>query len=131
MSKLLGGQINLDDFIFVHVKGQTKEIEIIKSEPALGLTITDNGAGYCFIKRIGEGTVVDRLKNLVKIGDHIEKINDKTVVGIRHFEVAKMLKSIPIGSTFKIRLVEPNSFGFRMLINLLFLLSLKENIFSK
>jgi len=120
MSKLLGGQINLDDFIFAHVKGQTKEIEIFKSEPALGLTITDNGAGYCFIKRIGEGTVVDRLKNLVKIGDHIEKINDKTVVGIRHFEVAKMLKSIPIGSTFKIRLVEPNSFGFRMSINLLF-----------
>jgi C-terminal processing protease CtpA/Prc len=131
MSKLLGGQINLEDFIFVHVKGQTKEIEIVKTEPALGLTITDNGAGYCFIKRIGDGTVVDRLKNLVKIGDHIEKINDKTVVGIRHFEVAKMLKSIPIGSTFKIRLVEPNSFGFRMLINLLFLLSLKENIFSK
>jgi C-terminal processing protease CtpA/Prc len=129
MSKLLGGQINLDDFIFAHVKGQTKEIEIFKSEPALGLTITDNGAGYCFIKRIGEGTVVDRLKNLVKIGDHIEKINDKTVVGIRHFEVAKMLKSIPIGSTFKIRLVEPNSFGFRMSINLLFLLSLKENVF--
>jgi len=129
MSKLLGGQINLDDFIFAHVKGQTKEIEIFKSEPALGLTITDNGAGYCFIKRIGQGTIVDRLKNLVKIGDHIEKINDKTVVGIRHFEVAKMLKSIPIGSTFKIRLVEPNSFGFRMSINLLFLLSLKENVF--
>jgi hypothetical protein len=45
MSKLLGGQIGLDDFIFAHVKGQTKEIEIVKSEPALGLTITDNGAG--------------------------------------------------------------------------------------
>ena len=45
MGKLLGGQIGLDDFIFAHVKGQPKEIEIVKSESALGLTITDNGAG--------------------------------------------------------------------------------------
>ncbi len=45
MSQLLGGQIGLNDFIFAHIKGQPKEIEIIKSEPALGLTITDNGAG--------------------------------------------------------------------------------------
>jgi hypothetical protein len=45
MGKLLGGQIGLDDFIFAHVKGQTKEIDIIKTEAALGLTITDNGAG--------------------------------------------------------------------------------------
>lgn len=45
MGKLLGGQIGLDDFIFAHVKGQAKEIDVIKSEAALGLTITDNGAG--------------------------------------------------------------------------------------
>jgi C-terminal processing protease CtpA/Prc len=121
MSKLLGGQIGLEDFIFAHVKGQAKEIEIVKSEPALGLTITDNGAGYSFIKRINEGSIVDRLKNLVKVGDHIEKINDKSVVGARHFEVAKMLKDIPVGTTFKMRLVEPNGFGFRMLIKSYFL----------
>ena len=29
-----------------------------KTEDALGLTITDNGAGYAFIKRIKEGSVV-------------------------------------------------------------------------
>lgn len=45
MSKLLGGQIGLDDFIFAHRKGRPKEIEIIKCEDALGLTITDNGVG--------------------------------------------------------------------------------------
>lgn len=45
MNKLLGGQIGLDDFIFAHIKGASKTIEIHKSEPALGLTITDNGAG--------------------------------------------------------------------------------------
>ena len=60
-----------------------------------------------------EGSTADRMKTLIKIGDHIEKINDKSVVGIRHFEVARVLKSIPIGSTFKLRLVEPDSFGFR------------------
>jgi hypothetical protein len=47
------------------------------------------------------------------VGDHIEKINDKSLVGTRHFEVAKMLKDLPVGSTFTMRLVEPNAFGFR------------------
>ncbi|CAF0851925.1 unnamed protein product [Rotaria sp. Silwood1] len=114
MSQLLGGQIGLTDFIFAHVKGQPKEIDIVKSEAALGLTITDNGAGYAFIKRIKEGSVIDRLKTLVKVGDHIEKINDKPLVGSRHFEVAKMLKDLPVGSTFTMRLVEPNAFGFHI-----------------
>ena len=50
MDKLLGGQIGLEDFIFAHIKGQRKEVEVFKSEEALGLTITDNGAGYAFIK---------------------------------------------------------------------------------
>jgi PDZ domain-containing protein GIPC len=49
----------------------------------------------------------------VKIGDHIEKINDKSLIGTRHFEVAKMLKELPVGSTFTMRVVEPNAFGFR------------------
>ncbi|CAF3390260.1 unnamed protein product [Rotaria sp. Silwood1] len=69
---------------------------------------------YAFIKRIKEGSVIDRLKTLVKVGDHIEKINDKPLVGSRHFEVAKMLKDLPVGSTFTMRLVEPNAFGFHI-----------------
>jgi len=52
MEQLLGGQLALDDFIFVHVKGRPKVVDIEKSEAALGLTITDNGAGYAFIKVI-------------------------------------------------------------------------------
>ncbi|TMW40583.1 hypothetical protein DOY81_014337 [Sarcophaga bullata] len=97
MSKLLGGQIGLDDFIFAHRKGQPKEIEILKSEDALGLTITDNGAGFAFIK----------------LGDHIEKLNGVTMVGKRHYEVARLLKEIPTGSTFTLRLVEPMKSGFQ------------------
>uniref|UniRef100_A0A8D2J6A7 GIPC1-3 GH1 domain-containing protein n=1 Tax=Varanus komodoensis TaxID=61221 RepID=A0A8D2J6A7_VARKO len=50
MQKLLGGQIGLEDFIFAHIRGETKEVEVTKTEDALGLTITDNGAGYAFIK---------------------------------------------------------------------------------
>jgi hypothetical protein len=43
----------------------------------------------------------------VKIGDHIECINDQSTVGWRHFEVAKKLRAIPIGQQFTMVLVEP------------------------
>ncbi|KAG9351234.1 hypothetical protein JZ751_025125, partial [Albula glossodonta] len=94
MGKLLGGQIGLEDFIFAHVRGDTKEVEVTKTEDALGLTITDNGAGYAFIKT-------------VCVGDHIEAINDQSIVGCRHYEVAKMLKEQGRGNPFTLRLVEP------------------------
>ncbi|XP_038147549.1 PDZ domain-containing protein GIPC3 [Cyprinodon tularosa] len=106
MQKLLGGQIGLEDFIFAHVRGETKEVEVTKTEDALGLTITDNGAGYAFIKRIKEDSTIDRLK-AVCVGDHIEAINDQSIVGCRHYEVAKMLKEQPRGLPFTLRLVEP------------------------
>ncbi|KAG8227253.1 hypothetical protein J437_LFUL003984 [Ladona fulva] len=111
MSKLLGGQIGLEDFIFVHRKGRPKEIEITKTEDALGLTITDNGAGYAFIKRIREGSLIHTIK-CIEVGDHIEKIDDVNLIGRRHFEVAKMLKDIPKGTVFTMRLVEPLKAGF-------------------
>ncbi|XP_059481262.1 PDZ domain-containing protein GIPC3 [Neocloeon triangulifer] len=111
MNKLLGGQIGLDDFIFVHRKGRPKEVQITKTEDALGLTITDNGAGYAFIKRIKEGSLIDSM-SYIQIGDHIERIDDEVLIGRRHFEVAKMLKEIPKGTTFTMRLVEPLKAGF-------------------
>ena len=105
MSHLLGGQIGLDDFVFAHRKGRAKEIEISKTEDALGLTITDNGAGYAFIKRIKEGSIISNIPYIevreredltwcteyFKVGDHIEKIDGDSLVGCRHYEVAKML----------------------------------------
>ncbi|XP_030388243.1 PDZ domain-containing protein GIPC3 [Scaptodrosophila lebanonensis] len=112
MTRLLGGQIGLDDFIFAHRKGRPKEIEIIKAEDALGLTITDNGAGYAFIKRIKEGSIIDRIEHIC-VGDHIEKLNDQNMVGKRHYEVARMLKEIPTGKTFTLRLIEPVRSGFQ------------------
>ncbi|XP_005999139.3 PDZ domain-containing protein GIPC3 [Latimeria chalumnae] len=106
MQKLLGGQIGLEDFIFAHVRGETKEVEVVKTEDALGLTITDNGTGYAFIKRIKEGSIIDKIKT-VCVGDHIEAINDQSIVGCRHYEVAKMLKELPRAESFTLRLVEP------------------------
>lgn len=111
MARLLGGQIGLEDFIFVHRKGQNKEIEITKTEEALGLTITDNGAGYAFVKRIKEGSLMEKI-GYIQVGDHIEKINEKSMIGCRHFEVAKALKEIPKGSLFTLRMVEPLKAGF-------------------
>lgn len=111
MKKLLGGQIGLEDFIFAHRKGRPKEIEIVKTEDALGLTITDNGAGYAFIKRIKEGSIVAKISH-IEVGDHIEKLDGENMVGKRHYEVAKILKDIPKGTTFTIRLVEPLKTGF-------------------
>lgn len=64
-----------------------------------------------FLQRIKEGSTIDRLKT-VCIGDHIEAINDQSIVGCRHYEVAKMLKEQRRGIPFTLRLVEPKkAFG--------------------
>ena len=111
MDQLLGGQIGLEDFIFAHCKGQPKEVELTKNEELLGLTITDNGTGYSFIKKIKPGSLVDSIK-FISVGDVIEKIEGKCFVGSRHFSVAKALKDLPIGHTFTLRLIEPSKGGF-------------------
>lgn len=81
---------------------------MIKTETALGLTLTDNGTGYVFIKRIRENSIMDRL-GVVHVGDHLEKLNETSLIGRRHYEVARMLKEIDCGSTLLIRLIEPTS----------------------
>lgn len=48
-------------FILSSILGRPKEIEIAKTSEALGLTITDNGSGYCFIKRIKENSIIDKI----------------------------------------------------------------------
>uniref|UniRef100_A0A4X2KYC9 GIPC PDZ domain containing family member 2 n=1 Tax=Vombatus ursinus TaxID=29139 RepID=A0A4X2KYC9_VOMUR len=111
MERLLGAQIGLEDFIFAHVKGIQKEVHVYKSEDALGLTITDNGAGYAFIKRIKHGSLMDTVKT-VCVGDHIEEINGQNIVGWRHYDVAKMLKELKKEQSFSLKLIEPKkAFG--------------------
>lgn len=111
MTRLLGGQIGLDDFIFAHIRGRPKEVEVMKDDDALGLTITDNGAGFAFIKRIKEGSIVSKIEGIF-VGDHLEKINGISTVGLRHYEVAKMLKELPRNTPFLLRVVEPMKSGF-------------------
>ncbi|EDO45145.1 predicted protein, partial [Nematostella vectensis] len=106
MERLLGGQIGLDDFIFAHIKGQKKIVEVVKDQPALGLTITDNGAGCAFVKRIKEGSIADKTPQIC-IGDHVEYINGQYVVGSRHFDVARMLREVDVTGTITLHLVEP------------------------
>lgn len=48
----------------------------------------------------------------VSVGDSIEAINDQTIVGCRHYEVAKMLREMPQAQPFTLRLVQPKrAFG--------------------
>ncbi|NWR93419.1 GIPC3 protein, partial [Furnarius figulus] len=106
MQKLLGGQRGGEDFIFAHVRGETKEVEVGGGEDALGLTITDNGAGYALGGGIKGGGIINRLQT-VCVGDSIEAINDHTIVGCRHYEVARMLRELPRAQPFTLRLVQP------------------------
>ncbi|XP_007944694.1 PDZ domain-containing protein GIPC2 [Orycteropus afer afer] len=106
MERLLGVQIGLEDFIFAHVKGLMKEVNVYKSEDSLGLTITDNGVGYAFIKRIKAGSLIDSVKTIC-VGDHIESINGERIVGWRHYDVAKKLKELKKEELFTLKLIEP------------------------
>jgi len=63
------------------------------------------------MQAIREGSLASRIEGIC-VGDHVEKINDISVVGSRHFDVAKALKEIPVGSRFSLRLVEPLKSGF-------------------
>lgn len=48
----------------------------------------------------------------IGVGDHIQAINGTDLTGSRYFEVARLLKEIPIGSEFTVTAVEPKkAFG--------------------
>ena len=64
MAHLKGGKIGLDDFIFAHCKGSAKEFVIKNYTDSLGLTITDDGAGYNFIQGIKENSVVSNIPSI-------------------------------------------------------------------
>ncbi|XP_045657902.1 PDZ domain-containing protein GIPC2 [Ursus americanus] len=112
MGRLLGSYVGLEDFIFAHVKGIQKEVNVYKSEDSLGLTITDNGTGYAFIKRIKDGSLIDSVKTIC-VGDHIESVNGESIIGWRHYDVAKKLKELKKDESFTLKLVEPKK-GFEV-----------------
>lgn len=112
MSQLITDQKNTEDvkFIFAHIKGQAKEIDVTTPHDGLGLTIADNGVDYAFIKGIDKESILYK-HNLISVGDHLEKIEGKSVVGRKHAEILNMLNDIPKGTTVTIRVVEPLKSG--------------------
>ena len=106
MTRLLGGQIGLDDFIFAHVKGNSKTVTLKKQDISIGLTITDNGSGAAFIKRVKAGSVAAETEG-VSVGDMIEAVDQHNLVGTKHYEVARILKELPRYHTFTLKLIEP------------------------
>lgn len=58
-----------------------------------------------------KNSIIDNIPGIM-VGDHIDKINGITMVGRRHYDVAKILADFPRGSRFTIRLVEPLKCGF-------------------
>nr|CAH8863348.1 unnamed protein product [Trichobilharzia regenti] len=119
MEKLLCYEIGLNDFLFAHIQGQPKEIKIRKTSESFGLTLTDNGCGVVIIKRLQPNGLMDRVSkacgNLIQPGDQIEKINDISFTGKRHYHVAGYLQTIPIGGVFCLRLISPERCPMYML----------------
>lgn len=69
--------------------------------------MSDSGS----LQRIKEGSIINRIE-AVCVGDSIEAINDHSIVGCRHYEVAKMLRELPKSQPFTLRLVQPKrAFG--------------------
>lgn len=55
--------------------------------------------------------MVDKVK-VICVGDQVERINGQYIVGIRHYEVARMLKELPKDKPFTLKLIEPmKAFG--------------------
>ncbi|CAJ0943441.1 unnamed protein product, partial [Mesorhabditis belari] len=115
MTAVVAGQLNFGDLIFVHLKGEKRVVELLKTERLMGMTISDNGAGKCFVKKLKPGSTAEKARPAIDDGMHIEKVNDTSVVGMRHYQVANLLREIPIGHTVKLRLISPLQSGFSML----------------
>lgn len=55
--------------------------------------------------------MIDHMQ-LISVGDMIEAINGQSLLGCRHYEVARLLKELPRGRTFTLKLTEPRkAFG--------------------
>ncbi|XP_063687406.1 PDZ domain-containing protein GIPC3-like isoform X2 [Bolinopsis microptera] len=110
MRNLLSGLVVYNDFIFVHIQGQVREAHVKKEEKALGITITDNSMGCCFVKRIKPGSVAEKSGH-IHVGDQLCKLGDVSLVGSRHYAVAAKLRDVPVGGMLDLVLIEPKQ-GF-------------------
>ncbi|KAI1701117.1 PDZ domain-containing protein GIPC1 [Ditylenchus destructor] len=112
MDAVFVGSLAISDFLFAHLAGQRKEVELVKVDKMLGIALSDNGAGRVFIRRIAQSSCLRNAQDAIQAGDHIEKVNGETMVGKRHVQVAAKLREIEIGSRFTLRLISPLKAGF-------------------
>ncbi|GMT18926.1 hypothetical protein PFISCL1PPCAC_10223, partial [Pristionchus fissidentatus] len=110
MDHLLSSSLGLGDVIYVHLVGETVTKNFTKTENNIGLTITDNGAGKAFIKRVREGSIGEREE--LSVGQQIARINGQDMIGMRHFDVARVLRNIDEGKQVELVLVNPFQSGF-------------------
>lgn len=75
---------------------------------------------FLFFQAIREGSLISQIEG-IRVGDHIEKVNDISMVGSRHFEVAKVLKEIKRDDQFSLRLIEPIKSGFSEFLSTIFI----------
>ncbi|TKR59331.1 hypothetical protein L596_029020 [Steinernema carpocapsae] len=115
MDNIVGNSLPVDKFIFAHVRGQKKEVRMVKTHPQLGLTVSDNGVGKSFIKKIKDGSVGHHAQPAIELGDHILAINGISMESKRHFEVAKEFRNVSVGEEFVVRLVSPKKSGFNFI----------------
>lgn len=105
MEAILSNYLSFGDLIVVHMCGKVKELQLMKTQEYLGLTITDNGQGRAFVKKVNSDQQV--VEDNIKPGYHIAAINNDSTIGLRHYEVAKAIREVPQGSNFTMRLIEP------------------------
>ena len=75
MTKLLGGQIMFNDFLYCHVSApSTTILNVEKTSQMFGLTITDNGNGQAFVKGKRAGSLLEH-NDQIHPGDAILSIN--------------------------------------------------------
>ncbi|GMR41576.1 hypothetical protein PMAYCL1PPCAC_11771 [Pristionchus mayeri] len=110
MDHLLSSSLGLGDVIYVHLVGETITKKFTKNENNIGLTITDNGAGRAFIKRVRDGSIGDR--EGLSVGHQISRINGEDMNGSRHYDVARVLRNIEEGKTVEVELIAPLQSGF-------------------
>lgn len=61
MDSILGNYLSSSDLIIAHLCGERRELELVKDKEFLGLTITDNGDGRAFVKKIKPGSSIEQL----------------------------------------------------------------------
>lgn len=107
MNSLLGNYLSSNDLIVVHLCGNGKDLKIKKTQEYLGLTITDNGFGRAFVKKVKSDQPI--VEQMIKPGDHIAAIDSESTIGMRHYQVAKAIRNVPQDKNFTIHLIEPLS----------------------